>query len=356
MKKSRARPHPEFRFRKSEPLNGRPGALPRTRNRPPVVRKVEKLRRVARGLLGTTAALLFLFSMAEATSEKTGTEVAVLLSHRVQPYEQALAGFQQHLRERETSGPIQVHHLGEEVGRDAQAADSIAREPPRVLLTVGSPAARLAAERLSHIPMVAGMILSPEDVKAHPDATAVVLDIPLEVQLAWLTRVLPGCRNVGVLYHTESNERKVETAGVLADRMGLRLYARKVQSPSEIPDALGFLSKRADVLWGLPDSLVVTPQTAKPLLLFSFRNNIPFVGLSSSWTKAGSLYSLDCSYPDIGVQCAEVVLKVLRGTPPRSIPRVHPRKVLLSLNLKTAQHMRLHIPEPVVRSSEQVFE
>jgi len=356
MKKSRARPHPEFRFSKSEPLNGLRGALERTKNRPPVVRVVEKLRRIAPTSVGATAALLFLLSMAEATSEKTGTEVSVLLSHRVQPYERALAGFQQHLQELGISGPIQIHHLDPEVGKDAQAADSIAREKPRVLLTTGSPAARLAAERLSHIPLVAGMILSAEDVKAHPNATAVVLDIPLEVQLTWLTRVLPDCRNVGVLYHTEPNARKVETAGVLADRMGLKLYARKVESPSEIPDALSFLSKRVDVLWGLPDSLVVTPQTAKPLLLFSFRNNIPFVGLSSSWTKAGALYSLDCSYPDIGVQCAEVVLKVLQGTSPRSIPQVHPRKVLLFLNMKTAQHMRLHIPEPVVRSSEQLFE
>lgn len=122
-----------------------------------------------------------------------------------------------------------------------------------------------------------------------------------------------------------------------------------------MPDALDGIAKDADLLWGLSDQVVLSPQTAEPILLFSLQRRVPFSGLTTSWTKAGALYSLDRDYSDLGAQCRELALKILQGSNPGALPPVPPRKVVYSLNLKTADHMRLDIPQSIIEGAQSVF-
>ncbi len=52
--------------------------------------------------------------------------------------------------------------------------------------------------------------------------------------------------------------------------------------------------------------MVFNPETAKSLLLFSFRHQIPLIGHRRRGSRPGALYALDRDYSDIGVQCAEM--------------------------------------------------
>lgn len=137
--------------------------------------------------------------------------------------------------------------------------------------------------------------------------------------------------------------------------MGLILYAREVNNPKDLPNALKNIAKNSDVLWGIPDSMVFNAQTAKQILLFSFRNNIPFCGLSPSWVEAGALYSLGWDYTDIGMQGGEITWKILQGNEPKSAPIVSPRTARYFLNLRTARHMKIKISEEIIDHAHQVF-
>ena len=86
------------------------------------------------------------------------------------------------------------------------------------------------------------------------------------------------------------------------------------------------------------------------------RNRIPFVGLSQTWVKAGALYALDRDYEDIGAQCGELAVKILQGTSPSALPPVTPRKVVYSINLRTARHMKLDISPGALRDAQAVIE
>jgi putative ABC transport system substrate-binding protein len=160
---------------------------------------------------------------------------------------------------------------------------------------------------------------------------------------------------VGVVYNRAENQGRVEAAAKTAQRLGLRLEPQETSSLQELPGALNQILKRADVLWGIPDSIVLTSQTAKHILLHSFQNDVPFIGLSAVWTKAGALYSLDFDYNDLGQQCAEMALKILNKTPVKNVPAAFPRKVLYTLNLKTAEKMKINIPGEVVKGANKVF-
>jgi putative ABC transport system substrate-binding protein len=158
-----------------------------------------------------------------------------------------------------------------------------------------------------------------------------------------------------VLFNTKENRDKVESAARVAQGLGLKLVMREVQTPRDLPQALDSMANQADALWGIADQMVLSPQTAEPILLFSLRNRIPLAGLSTSWVKAGALYALDRDYVDLGAQCGDMAMKVLQGARASSLPLTTPRKVLYSLNLKTANHMKLDIPQPLIDGAQQVF-
>jgi len=101
--------------------------------------------------------------------------------------------------------------------------------------------------------------------------------------------------------------------------------------------------------------VVLNRKTVKPLLLFSFRNKIPFIGVSAAWVKAGAFYALDRDYHDIGIQCGEMVNEILHGAAVETIPPAYPRNMPYSLNKKTARLMHMPIEQTLVDNAEKVF-
>jgi putative ABC transport system substrate-binding protein len=187
------------------------------------------------------------------------------------------------------------------------------------------------------------------------NTTGVTLDFPLETQFMMLRRFLPEERFVGVLYNPQENGDLIPNASKHANKHKFILVAEEVVLPRDLPAAMDKLVDEVDVLWSVTDRTVMRPQTARQILLFSYRNRIPLVGLSSKWVKSGALYSLDRDYEDIGAQCGEMAIKVLNGSSVDTIPPETPRKLLYSINLKTARHMKLKLPDSLINNASNLY-
>ena len=291
-----------------------------------------------------------------AAASDREVRIGILLSQDAGPYQEAIDGFKRYFEQQGLKARFDVASLKGEAAQADAALQRLRAKPLNLLFTLGTLATQSALHADTGTPIVAGLVLRKADLGNAPNVTGVVLQFPVEVELRWLQRLLPGQRHIGVLYNPAENQRHIDAATEAARTLGLVLQARKVESPRDLPDELEGLSKDADVLWSVADQMVMTPQTAKPILLFSFRNRVPVVGLSQSWVKAGALYALDRDYADIGAQCGEMALKLLQGTPVSALPPVPPRKVLYSINLKTASHMKLDIPRALIQGAQEVIE
>lgn len=279
-------------------------------------------------------------------SEAAGPDtVAVLLSTEAPPFDQVLEGFRDYFEQKNIPVDIDVLH-------DGLAAEA---QNVKLIFALGSEALVQARARNPDLPIVAGMILRREDLTSLPKTTGVYLEFPVDTQLRWMRRILPEARRIGVVYSRAENMERVANAKRVLEQMGFQLVPQEVSDPRELPAALENLANTADVLWGVNDQVVLNPQTARHILLFSFRNRIPFVGLSNAWSRAGALYSLDRDYQDIGRQCGEMAWRILQGEPTRSISPVPPRKLTYSLNLKAAKRMKLDIPPSVRQGAEKVY-
>ena len=314
---------------------------------------------------GTILCRIFLIAVAvfiafvdfpEALAAPEGqVKIAILISHREDPYGAVVSGFHKSLSGQKFIPHYYTYSLGGFEANLARTLREIKKVKPDLILVLGSFALGETIREITDIPIVAGMFLRSDELKKAQNATGVYLEFPLHTQFRWLARILPYARTVGVLYNPAENRKRIDAADRTAEIYGFRLMALPVKAPRDIPEALENLSKSANVVWGVNDMVALTPETARNVFLFSFRTRIPFVGLSASWVKAGALYALEWDYTDMGAQCGEMAATILKGGGVAKIPPAPPRKAILALNLKTAKQMGVEIPDWIVSAAGQVF-
>jgi putative ABC transport system substrate-binding protein len=277
--------------------------------------------------------------------------VVVLSSNDAPPYAQCAEGISAALK----GADIQTVQLAGDAAKAAEAARQLAADKPAVVLTLGKLATDAVLEHAPGVPVVAGLLLD-NRLLDKPNVTGVPLDHPAATELQWLHRLLPEAAQVGVIFDPARDAERVERLRAAAKPLGLTIVAEAVKEAGELPGALERLSRHAQVILGIPNPELFSPRTARPVLLFSFRNRLPFVGMTSAWAKAGAIYALDWDYADMGAQLGEMAARILDGTAASKIELQFPRKVRYAINLKTAGHMRVDIPPPWREQAAETFE
>jgi putative ABC transport system substrate-binding protein len=206
------------------------------------------------------------------------------------------------------------------------------------------------------VPIVFSMVLYPAAsgfLGGRARVTGASLDVPFDVQLGYLQRLLPRARRIGVLYSPEETGSVIAAARPAAERYGLELISEEVDEPSRAPLVLDSLMQKVDALWTVADSGVFTPQTTPTLLLAALRHRMPLIGLSPGHVRSGALAALVVDYEEVGRQTAELVVRVLEA-PSSEVPVTAPRRVTLALNLKTAELLGLQIPKELLEEARIV--
>lgn len=289
------------------------------------------------------------------TSVHAEPAITVLLSQDSAPYIEMLEGFQAQLKDSGLQAGYEILQAGGDRNKAAQLAGQIAGQETALVYCLGNLACQNVQQQVSGKPVVASLVLTLEPVSPESQLTGVTLSYYPETQLQWLKKLFPQFSRVGVIYNPEQNQSLIDQAIRVANRLGVKLVAKPIEKPKELPLALKNLLREIDILWALPDRVVLAPQTAKEVLLTSFRSRIPVIGASAPWVKGGALYALDADYRDMGAQGADMALKILKGTPINRIPVEEPRSVDYTMNLKTAGHMKLDVPDKITRGAKHVY-
>lgn len=243
-----------------------------------------------------------------------------------------------------------------------EAAKWIRKRKPSFVLAVGTTAALAAKKELMGIPIVFCMVLNPVSsglvkyMKSPGGSiTGASLDIPLETQYKYIKMLIPDAKSIGVIYNPEETGILVQEAVRVAKAGNISLIAKAISSEREVPDAMKSMLDKVDILWSVADGTVFGPQSTQYILLTTLRARMPFMGLSPAFVKAGALMALSCDYADTGKQAAEIAMRILDGENPGDIPIAVPRRISLHINLRTAKHIGLNVPENAVELADEVI-
>lgn len=271
-----------------------------------------------------------------------GQGIVAVQSVRIQPYEDAVKGF-------ESACGVRIKRLIISELKGTDIGEKIREIGPDMILAVG-PDAFSRVIRFKDIPVIYLMVLNPQSLlSGEKNIGGVGMDIPQERQLRTLLEVLPQTKTVGLLYAWERTGRLVEKARTAARQIGINLLAREVKGSGDVPQAMQEMKGKIDVFWMLPDLTVITPETIEFVLLFSLENKIPILAFSEKYVELGAFMSIGIDAFDIGVQAGEMAEKILAGRGATDVRHVEARKPVVTINLKAARRLQITIDEKIIK-------
>ena len=293
--------------------------------------------------------LIFLIVLISCSAHAREFKVAVIKSDGTLPYDEVITGFRAELHGQNIN-LVTV----DEKNRTRMAA-KISAIQPDALLCLGTKALERVSE-IRNIPKIFCLVTLTKaySLANRKDLYGVVIDIPPAVQFKIIKNVFPKVKRVGVLYNPEQNQRLIGEAEKSAHAMGFRLIVKPVRSVKEIPSALHELENKVDLLWAVYDQTVYGPETAKYVLLFTLRKNIPFVGFSPQFAKAGALLALYGNYDDMGRQAAFIAKQILNNERP-TYKYVEPRQTAIAINEKAANALNISFPDNFLRKADKIY-
>lgn len=278
--------------------------------------------------------------------------ISIIASYSIEQHEDAIAGFKKMFRTKKVPAAFFEHNM--EASGPEKIHESVKGENPEAIFAVGSNAAKFAKTRFPDIPVVFCLVLEPEKLISS-NAAGITMDIAPEAKLKMAKKIIPGIKKIGVFYSagTKPEHERVSGASAL---LNLQLFSAEITLPAEMPEALKNLASRADCFLMIPDANIFFMKSVENLLFESIKNKIPVIGLSSSFTQAGALFSLECDYADIGRQAGETMLRILGGEKPSEIPLTAPAKTALSINMTVARRLGIYVDPEIRESAKVIFE
>lgn len=263
-------------------------------------------------------------------------KIVAIQSIRVAPYEKVIQGVKSVCNSK-------INRLVVSELEGADVVEKITKIKPDMILAIGMNALSMVKE-IKNIPIIYLMILNPQSIlSGEKNITGVSLNVPQDKQLDILSNILPDFKNIGLLYDPERTGNLVKRAQIAAQKTDINLIAEEVHSSKDVPVLLKNIKGKCDIFWMLPDITVITPETIESLLLFSIENKIPILTFSEKYVEVGATMSIGVDAYDMGCQAGEMAKKILAGTDVTRIQQEDARKTVVSINIKIAKKLGIHI-------------
>ncbi len=214
-----------------------------------------------------------------------------------------------------------------------------------LIVTVGNRAANLLKKQPTGTPTVSTFTSSMAyEEKPSPHHTVIFIDQPAARYLALIKEILPYSRTVSLLY-SDYSEPFYQQLRQAATQLQLTINGKKVSATSDIYNALDNAVKNSDVLLAIPDPTIYNRHTIKTIFLTSYQDEVPIIGFSRSYTKAGAISSLHSDISDISKQLSEVIAYFIQNN--KKLPAAsYPSYFHVSTNPKVAHSLSIPLDEP----------
>ena len=172
-----------------------------------------------------------------------------------------------------------------------------------------------------------------------------------------IREVIPSLSRVAVLRNpTNSGSsfalRETERA---AERLGLRLHVLEVRQAAELERAVTTAVRgHAGALMVLSDSLFFREHAR--IVELANKHRLPQIFDTKEFVESGGLMSYGADLNDLYRRSATYVDKILKGSSPATLPVEQATKFELLVNLKTARHLGLTIPQSVMLRADRIVE
>jgi hypothetical protein len=290
--------------------------------------------------------LVLMLAVACGVGGRAAASTLIVVSDPESPFHQAIvdrvAGQFDALRGGDGRALVQVLD-------EAQFADRPPAETDQTLvITVGARAAASVATRSPaaatlnvFLPLATYRHLSAGSVR--PSA-AIVLDQPVERQLAVARLLLPHARRAAMLGSAEPTDPGTPYPA-REKNFGFEVSTTLVEGDAAPLDVIRDVLRNGDLVIVTFDPQVYTPVMAKWLLYLASQQQKPLIGFSRALLEAGALASVFSTPEQIARQTIELVDAWLKDAQAPAVV-AYPRHYHVGVNSRVARQLGIEAPDP----------
>jgi putative tryptophan/tyrosine transport system substrate-binding protein len=233
-----------------------------------------------------------------------------------------------------------------------------------LIITQGTPAAIVAKQATSTIPIVMAIVGSPVESGIatalsrpggnvtgssffHPEVNAKRLEI--------LKTLNPDLARVGALVHPENAAMAAVLHSMEETARALNIMLQRVEMGTldKLDAAFALAKKQVEALIVVDEGVFIV--NASRIAQLAVKIGLPSIGFRQ-YCEAGGLAAYGVDYPHIWRRSMALVDKVLKGTKPADLPIEQATRFELIINLKTAKALSLEIAPILLARADEVIE
>lgn len=314
-------------------------------------------------------ALLVVLFVATLAQAQTQARVGILLPEMGRAQSQVLKGLNEELKrlgfqERKNLLFETRNAKGDRGALQPAAADLVARKV-QVIFATGTRATRAAASATAELPIVfvhpgdpvvAGLVKNPAEPMKNITGVAGFAAQLTDKRVALLKEIVPELREIHIFFDTNNNfsRENFALAETAAKKIGLKVAAHGVKSSDELKSTVSSLRNEPGIaVFHVPDDLVESE--AEFVLEKTRQNKLPTMFNEESWAIQGATAAYGPSYLDMGRLAAGIIVRIIKGQSPASIPIERARKFDFVVNYRIANYIGLRLSPQILNKADKVI-
>jgi len=295
-----------------------------------------------RGFLRAWVVLPVLFTgMTFLSCVAYAEDVVAVLSSHLEPYQEALSGFEEAFGGPVSSFDLSNSHTG-------------ITKTTKVIVAFGSRASAQSYPndvKLVYC-MAPGARFSP---KERPGRTVrISMTPPASVILKKMKILQPHLKRLGFLWVSDNQTEFDQEMQLAAQSAGITLISRRMSNTDELPDQLRALqAAEAQALWVPPDPQLLTPQNFNVIRDFSRSSRIPFYVANEGFVEKGATAAVAATFEEIGRSAAKIARGIVDGSFQNN--QAYPDKVILVVSNQAASETGLTLTPTIRRKVDRVI-
>lgn len=232
-----------------------------------------------------------------------------------------------------------VVNIREHLSSKYEPADDI------IYITLGSKALKTAWEQLTD-KKIFSLMVSQEKIKKIIGVHSRINDLyglyqeqSIQRQVFLAQQLLPGIRNIGFLTTPDNFAALKDQLNHFQSETNYEIQT--VSDQTSLGKALSYINQNSDLLIALAEPEIYNRSSLRNILLSSYRNNIPLLGLNNAFVNAGCLAAVYTTNEQFAKETAQIIRMISYGQP---LPKInYARNFKISVNHKVADSLGLYL-------------
>ena len=231
-----------------------------------------------------------------------------------------------------------------------------------LILAIATPAAQSVASATSTIPVLFTAVTDPVAArlvesweKPGLNVTGVSDIGPIDKQIELVKELLPDAKVLGVIYNSSevNSEVQAKQAEEYAKELGLEVEFGTVTSVNDIEQVATSLAGKCDIIYVPTDNTIAS--AIPNLVQVAQEKGLLIIGGEEGQVESGATATISISYYKLGLQTAEMAVKILNGALPAETPVEKLEDTDLVLNQKYADEIGYEFPKELVDAAATIF-